>query len=52
MLMSRHILVVGRMRHVMRIEMIGRSSISVEATVVRRMPVPISKGITASCRFD
>ena len=49
-LMHGHVLVV-RVRHVMRVEMIGRSSIGIEATVVRRVPVPISKSITTSNRL-
>ena len=48
--MHGHVLVV-RVRHVMRVEMIGRSSIGIEATVVRRVPVPISKSITTSNRL-
>ena len=49
-LMHGHVLVV-RVWHVMRVEMIGRSSIGIEATVVRRVPVPISKSITTSNRL-
>ena len=47
MLMHRHILVV-RVGHVMWVEVIRSSSVGVEATVVSRMSVPISIGITPS----
>ena len=46
-LMHRHILLV-RVGHVMWVEVIRSSSVGVEATVVSRMSVPISIGITPS----